>query len=248
MIGFRMLAGILLLAWGLLLALHGLGLSNEPITRLIDVWWPLPVALWALAGLVQQVVRGSRSLSLYLIMLVLSALFLVSNLQLTHHINAWTIFWAFIVLSLAFGFLRGRVGIVGDTRSTWRGFQFGDVDIDPSQGFVHIRRSDRGRSRRRGAGQLIGDIHLDLSQVVLPEGESPYDLSCLVGDITVLVPEGLAVRVEAETMVGDIRVFQERVDGIGRHLQYETDGFPDAPVRARISAQSMVGDITVRSV
>lgn len=248
MIGFRMLPGILLLSWGLILALHGLGLSNEPITHLIDIWWPLPVALWALVGLGQQVFRGSRGISIYLISLVLAALFLASNLQLTHHVHAWTIFLAIVVLSLGLGFLRGRVSIVGDTRSTWRGFQFGDVDVDPYQGMVRIRHSDRGRSRKRGAGQLIGDIHLDLSQVVLPEGESPYDLSCLVGDITVLVPEGLAVRVEAETMVGDIRVFQERMDGIGRHLHYETEGFADAPVRARVTAQAMVGDITVRSV
>lgn len=244
MFGFRVLVGILLLSWAVSLALQGLGLSHEPVGQLISTWWPAVVALWAMLGLIQQVIRGTRNMTVYLAALLFGALLLASNLKLVH-VQAWTIFWAVVVLGFGLSFLRGGSGLVGDTRSTWRGWQFGDVDIDSDRGMIRIHRQ---RGKKRGAGQMIGDIHLDLSQVVLPEGESPYDLSCMVGDITVLVPEGLAVRVDAQTMVGDLRVFQERMDGIGRRLRYESEGYADAPVRALITAQSMVGDITVRAV
>lgn len=245
MVGFRLLAGILLLSWGLALAVHGFGLTDMPIGRLIDLWWPFPVALWAVIGLVQQLRRGARHVGLYLLALVLSALVLIANQHLAH-IDAWSVFWAVVVLGLGVTLLRGG-SLIGSHHS--RGWQFGDVDVDPSQFTVRLHHAGAGRGRQwKGAGQLIGDIHLDLSRVVLPEGETPYDFSNLIGDITVLVPEGLAVHVEAETMVGDIHVFGDRAEGIGKHLRYESEGYAEAPVRARIMAQNMVGDITVRSV
>lgn len=245
MTGFRLLAGILLLSWGLALAVHGFGLSGLPVGRLIDLWWPLPVALWALIELLRQLLRGARRIGMHLLALLLAALALVANLHVAH-IQGWTIFWAVVVLGAGFQFLRGS-WTIGSSHRSGAGWQVGDIDIGMDLGANTLHaRAERGRSH--SSGQLIGDVRLDLSQTALPEGETPFDLACMVGDITVLVPDGLAVAVEADTMVGDIRVFQEQLDGIGRHLRYETQGYAEAPVRVRIAAQAMVGDITVRAV
>ncbi len=236
---FRLLGGLLLVTWGVLLALHGFGLSSLPVGQLIDQWWPAPFAAWGLVGLVVSLFRGGRQAFGNLIVTVLFGVLLIGNLNLAH-IQGWTIFWAVVVLGLGFEVLRGP-GFFFNSGNHWRRrFGAGDVEITFDGGDVFRRH------RMRNEGHLIGDIRLDLSQEQIPEGETPYDVSALIGDITILVPQDIAVSVDADVSVGDLNIFGRREDGIGRHIQYESPGYAEATRKVKIHAHLMVGDITVQ--
>jgi predicted membrane protein len=156
-----------------------------------------------------------------------------------------------VVIAVAFEVLRGPSWHQGwrrewrrEWRRGWRGhrdggswrYGIGDVDVT----------LDASQSRRPlHQGHLIGDIRLDLSQVQLEDGETPFELNALIGDITVLVPADLPVSVAAEVTVGDIRVFRQSADGLGRRLTYQSPGYDAAPRKVRIMAHLLVGDITV---
>lgn len=234
---FRLLGGLLLLAWGVVLALHGLGVSHLPVGQLIDTWWPAPFVFWGLSGLLLSFFRGGRGAFTNLIVAVLFGVLLAGNLGVTH-IHAWTIFWAILVLGLGFEILRGPRFY---SSSGWRR-RFGAGDVSISFDGSDVFRRHRARSE----GHLIGDLRLDLSQEHIPDGETPYDLSALIGDITVLVPQDLAVSVDAEVMIGDLNVFGQRQEGIGRHLHFESPGYADATRKVRILAHLMIGDVTVQ--
>ena len=235
---FRLLGGLLLLAWGVLLALHGFGLNSLPVGQLVDTWWPAPFVLWGLIGLVASLFRGGRDLFGNLIVAMLFGVLLVSNLHIAH-LQAWTIFWAVVVLGLGFEVLRGP-GLFFSSRNWRRRFGAGDVSISFDGDEVFRRH------RARSEGHLIGDIRLDLSQEQIPDGETPFDVSLLIGDITILVPQDLPIAIDAEVSVGELSVFGRHADGFGRRLHYETPGYEDATRKVRIFAHLMVGDITVQ--
>jgi phage shock protein PspC (stress-responsive transcriptional regulator) len=59
----------------------------------------------------------------------------------------------------------------------------------------------------------IGELTLDLRGVELPLGETWLDVRVDAGRITVLAPEGVALRATADAKLGEIRLLGRRVDG-----------------------------------
>ncbi len=247
---FRALIGYLLLAWGVILALRGLGLGATEVGQIVQLYWPVPIMAWAVVGLVYRLARGAGGALVYLLVLLVAALIQLSALHIGHF-DAGTIFWAILIIAFAFEVLRGpgwrsnwSRGWRRDWRREWRhGWRYGigDVDVD-----VDARVGPGPNRRLHHEGHLIGDLRLDLSQVHLEDGETPFELNAMIGDITVLVPADLAVSVVAEVTVGDIRIFRQSADGIGRRLSYESPDYDSATRKVRIMAHLLIGDITVQ--
>ncbi len=253
----RWLLGLALLTWGATLAVGGLGLSGAPVGRLIDVYWPLIFMAWAVAGIVESLVRGRGGQMLYLLVLVVAAAFQASHLHIGH-LHGWTIFWAVVILAVGLEALTRRRSPSWRRHGNWpfdrhdsHGFPIGDLDVGGST--IEADATQHGDGTQHGEGTseprqhtlLIGDIRLDLSDQYLPNEETRYDLSGLIGDITVLVPHDLPVQVVAEVQVGDVRVFGQRADGFGRQLTYRTPGYEEAVRKVSIDAHLWVGDIRV---
>lgn len=239
------LVGLVLLAWGATLAVKGLGLTTAPVGQLIDTYWPLPFMAWALLGIVESLVRGRGGQMFYLLVLLVGAAFQASHLHIGH-LHGWTIFWAVVILAVGLEALTRRRPRVGRRNWVWdwndsHGFHIGDIDVGGAT--VDVPPNASGDARQHTL--LIGDIRLDLSDQYLPNEETRYDLSGLIGDITVLVPHDLPVSVAAEVQVGDIRLFGHHADGFGRQLTYQTPGYEEAARKVSIYAHLWIGDIRV---
>lgn len=88
---------------------------------------------------------------------------------------------------------------------------------------------------------------LDLRDVELTEGTTDVELSVVLGEVEVVVPEGMAVRVDAATAGGSIDVFDDPVDGLALRHQDETPGWTDASSRLDLHLRVGLGEITVRA-
>ncbi len=64
----------------------------------------------------------------------------------------------------------------------------------------------------------IGSLELDLSALQLPVGETHVDASVDVGDLHVIVPAGVALRVHGTTEVGEVDL-PGNVGGDGRNVE-----------------------------
>jgi phage shock protein PspC (stress-responsive transcriptional regulator) len=73
---------------------------------------------------------------------------------------------------------------------------------------------------RLGAGTL----RLDLRSLPLPRGATHVDARVDVGELRIVVPEGIALRVRATARLGEIDVLGERVDGAGVELGLDQTG------------------------
>lgn len=98
------------------------------------------------------------------------------------------------------------------------------------------------REYRLGVGQLT----LDLTKAALEPGETTIKATVAIGEIDILVPEGVAIRVEADARLGSAEVRGDRLDIHGRQSDvYESPGYDKADQRLRIKANVGVGKIEV---
>lgn len=91
----------------------------------------------------------------------------------------------------------------------------------------------------------IGDMVLDLSGLKL-DGVHEVRASTTVGDLNVVLPRDMAVRVVAKVAgPGDVDVLGTEREGFGQELPYTSPGFAEAAERLELVLETGVGDITV---
>lgn len=104
--------------------------------------------------------------------------------------------------------------------------------------------SELDRDFATAAGQLT----LDLTAVEgLPDldGERRVDAKVGFGELRVIVPAEVAVRVDATMAAGEITVFGKTVDGVGARRRFTDVGYAAAPTRLALHLSGVAGTIEV---
>lgn len=257
---------------GFLLIVVGVGyllnlLHVLPDLLTFGVLWPLVIALYGLWEL--RDIRRGKIPWWGLFLLTFGGLLFLKN---THWVptlsgvDSWDFLWALLLVFWGLSLLTPRrfgrmrtpfvnFRVNGDTSVNW-------VDAEEIAGAFRNRRRSRGASSRRMIGDLsvgahpwvlhdmalwngIGDIRLNLATAHVEDGTYHLDVGGLIGDIRILVPGTIAVMVEAQLKVGDIHVFGNHQDGLGRHVHHEDPNFAEASKKVVIDAQLLVGDIQI---
>ena len=98
------------------------------------------------------------------------------------------------------------------------------------------RRSGRWRlPRRLTAWSVMGDVYLDLTSVVCAESEVELRLTSVMGDVEVLLPDGVEVELTGFDVMGDRDLALAPVPRV-----------PGTPL-IRVRAHAVMGDVLVRS-
>lgn len=92
----------------------------------------------------------------------------------------------------------------------------------------------------------IGDVKIDLSKAMIPEGETELVISGWVGDIDIYIPYDIDVSVEATVTFGELEILNRRQGGIRRQLSVATKEYPESKRRVKIILSLFLGDIDVR--
>jgi predicted membrane protein len=159
--------------------------------------------------------------------------FLLGNLRLLA-LN-WSLFWP-VVLILFGAWL------------IWRGArppgQFGDEAI--SWGLGDYRPDLKGKQVQRAEfSHGLGDFDLDLQQAVIPEGENFVRVSHGLGDLAIVIPRDVPVRVKASAGLGNVFVLGKRSEGFGPQVNFQSDDYAAAARKLSIDASVGLGDVHV---
>ncbi len=92
----------------------------------------------------------------------------------------------------------------------------------------------------------IGDVKIDLSKAIIPEGVSSIVISGIVGDVDIYVPYDLDVSVAAAVTAGGIEVLGYKQSGLNRQMHLESPSFKQSTRKVKISVSILIGDIDVR--
>ncbi len=92
----------------------------------------------------------------------------------------------------------------------------------------------------------IGDVKIDLSKAIIPEGETVLVINGWFGDVDIYIPYDLDVSVNATVTVGELDILDRRAAGVQRHLSVATKDYKLSTRRVKIIVSLFIGDINVR--
>lgn len=116
-------------------------------------------------------------------------------------------------------------------------------------GDFHIGH-DYWELRPMNISHFIGDSTLDLTKAQIPLGETKIYVSCFIGDVKVFVPNdpALGVQVVSSSLIGDVRVWEQKRGGLFNHISLETPGYSDTDKRVVLIVSAFIGDVRVTKV
>ena len=94
----------------------------------------------------------------------------------------------------------------------------------------------------------VGDLDLDLTTAILPEGESFINLSGWVGDITVLVPDDLALQATVELKLGEAKLIGETQSGSPSLMTYKSENYDTAEKKVNLHITLSIGQVHVKRI
>lgn len=233
------------------------------------VLWPLLLVVIGLYGMTKRR-RGRSGSSVFLFVYgILLSLKDTRQFPWLNHIGGWSLFFGVVIVIIGISFLlprrfRFRIDPVVVIRGNRR-----DRTTDDHADGIEVKHSRRFRQSRRHGGRDwrligdlsigkspwvlqdmnlwngIGDIRVNLVNAHIDEGTYTIDVRGWIGEVRVLVPEGLSVCVDADVSVGNVEVFGESHAGTGRSVHLEDLGFAEANRRCVLRIDLNIGDVEV---
>lgn len=93
---------------------------------------------------------------------------------------------------------------------------------------------------------FIGDVKIDLSKAIIPEGENTIVISGIIGDIDIYVPADLEVMITSSAFVGDMDIIGDRSSGLSSKIHASSPNYESSSRKVKISISLFIGDVDVR--
>ncbi len=124
----------------------------------------------------------------------------------------------------------------GDFSSEFR--LFGDLDI-----------SFRGKEvTSQHLSALVGDMKIDITGADFKAGESKISASSLIGDIRILIPDNIPVKLSSWSVIGDIQFDDLRRDGFFQRLDQTDDNFGSSEKKLLLTVNGIIGDLDIKRI
>lgn len=95
---------------------------------------------------------------------------------------------------------------------------------------------------------FIGDIKIDLSKAMIPEGESTIVISGVIGNVDIYVPSDLEMAVSSAVFIGDINLIGSKKSGLSTKVYAASSDFSESKRRVKVSVSLFIGDVDVKYV
>ena len=93
---------------------------------------------------------------------------------------------------------------------------------------------------------FMGEIKLDLTRAVIPDGETAISANTVVGEVRVLVPADVGVAARVGTLLGSAEVLGRKGGSLVTDEMAVSEDYATATRRLRIEARTVLGDVAVR--
>jgi lia operon protein LiaF len=95
----------------------------------------------------------------------------------------------------------------------------------------------------------IGDTTIDLSNTVLPKGESIITIRNFVGNVEILVPYEMEASIHHSVITGSTTIFQHEEKRVfNQVLSYQTEEYKEAEQKIKIVTSFLIGNLEVKRV
>ena len=227
----RYLAGILIIVIGVIALLDNFGMVDVSFTYLVSLLWPLLLGIAGINFIVNRrdipgIVTGSLLIALGVMFLGRNAGFFDINMQ-----KFWQGFWPVIIILIGVSLLSknksnssGHLAIMGAVEKNNAGWELESADYLA----------------------LMGGIELDIRQATFREREINLGLSAMMGGITVIVPEDVAVTCKGTAAMGGIDLLGRESGGIVGSATMQSGDLQSADKILNLNCFCILGGIEIK--
>lgn len=242
---------LILLGVGFLLS--NLGLIAMSPWQVFIAYWPLIVVFFGFRMLISHMQRVGRDeistnseLVISLLVIGVGMFLLAPRMGFNVPRIPWGLFWPLLLIGMG-------LSKILFSQSSCNGMKTIEKDASEAEGkFSFVGELHRGGSswtlKDMYLRHLVGEVHLDLTQAIIPDKEVTIDVSGWMGDVNVLLPADLALKVHCSLSMGEIQVLDEKASGFRGVLTTETEGYKEATKKLYLKASWKMGDIKVRRI
>ncbi len=227
----RYLMGILIIVIGMIALINNIGLVNISFSYLVSLLWPLLLGIAGINFIVNRrdipgIVTGSLLIALGVVFLGYNAGFWHINMQ-----NFWQGFWPVVIILIGVSLLgknkfnsSGHLAIMGAVEKNNAGWELESAEYVA----------------------LMGGIELDIRQATFSDREINLGLSVIMGGITVIVPEDVAVTCEGTAVLGGIDLMGRGSGGIVGSATMQSGDLQSADKILNLNCLSILGGIEIK--
>lgn len=246
----RNLLAILLIIIGIVLVLDNIGLIQTDFKQLWHFLYPILIILWGVHLFYRFLKRGGEGWIFGSFFIIFGSLLLLGKFEIIDYTFADLFkLWPLLIMYIGFSMIgkvnrrrKPRIHISSDPKD--------DVDIDPEYFYVgtYEYKQPNWQVKPMELRNFAGDFYLDFTKAFIPDEEIPITIKSWAGDVQLLLPEVVPFRIDAYVKVGEINVLDQTVDGINRHIHYESLDYQEAVRKLDILIDLKAGSIRVNRV
>lgn len=94
-------------------------------------------------------------------------------------------------------------------------------------------------------GSFLGDTEVKLHGGKLSPGLNRMIISGFIGDVRILVPQGMAVFAQSSNFLGDIEMMGRHSSGFGNSLDAQTTDYNEATSKLYVATNHFIGDVHI---
>jgi lia operon protein LiaF len=148
------------------------------------------------------------------------------------HINIWAVCWPTGLILVGIWFLlRPRLNQPGS-----------GINISP---LANIRRYGSWTVRNEETWIIVGDIKLDMTQAEIPLGETTIHSYGFVGDVRLIVPQGIGLSITSTAFLTDAKILGQKGDHFFIPVYYTSENYATAERKVRLETLYFVIDLDV---
>jgi len=247
----RYFTAVLLIGLGTMLVLANLGIIESNFTEAWHFIYPSFFIIFGIVLLFKHVNKGRGNWMFGSFIIIFGTMLWLGRLaviefQFADIFKLWPlliIYVGFSLFGLSNKWRKPRVHIIHDDHKQsyqefGKRFSVGNVEF----------KEENWRVKPLNLWNAAGDYYLDFSKAYIPEEEIPITINSWAGDIQLLVPENIDVKIAATVKAGEINLFGRTAEGINRDLHFETPTYDDAARKLDIVLDLKAGSIKVYHV
>ncbi|WLR53949.1 cell wall-active antibiotics response protein LiaF [Mesobacillus subterraneus] len=95
---------------------------------------------------------------------------------------------------------------------------------------------------------MVGEYFIDFSKGFIPDKETPVRVRGWVGEVKMLIPEDVPVKINAVIGVGEVKMFDYDQEQVKHVIAYKSDDYDDAVRKLNITIELKIGSVRIDRV
>lgn len=245
-------AAVILSGLGVILLLVNLGVISLEIKELFVVTYPFLLIVYGLVVLLQRQFGWGAFIVLFSSLLIMDRFGLIAF----EFLDVWKL-WPLLLIyfGLAMLFRNKKIKVIYQT--DFPSAKQIDKIPAPETTLKKIRGVSIGKvtfKKQNWAVEpmdlynMVGEYFIDFSKGFIPDRETPIRVRGWVGEVKMLIPEDVPVKIDAVIGVGEVKLFDYAQEQIKHVVAYKSDDYDDAVRKLNITIELKIGSVRIDRV